>query len=155
MSLIVIVSGCISLGGEPVYHKDGIAIIGYDPVAYFIEGKAVKGNENINYLHRGTTWYFSSEINRRLFSENEHHYLPQYGGYCAYAMSKGFVVSSDPEAFTVYNNKLYLNYSFSVRGSWSKDIHRNVEKADTHWQHLITANNQPRVKNQSTGVARP
>ena len=129
----VVFGGCTSLGDKPVFQSDGNAIKGYDPVAYFKQDKAVKGSPAIHEFYNGAKWHFSSENNRKLFVANPSQYLPQYGGYCAYAMSKGFVVSTDPEAFSLNEGKLYLNYSVGVRETWQEDIPNHVKLADGHW----------------------
>ena len=84
-------------------------------------------------IHQRKRKNFASQKNKELFENNPVDYLPQYGGYCAYAMSNGFVVSSDPDAFTLVDGKLYLNYSLGVRDIWSKDIPGYIESADENW----------------------
>ena len=133
----LVLAGCTSLGNAPVYQDDGVAIEGFDTVAYFEQDKAVKGNKNFSYTHKGLLWNFSSEENRDKFKQDPDKYAPEYGGYCAYAMSKGLVVSSDPEAFTLYDGKLYLNYSFSVRNTWRKDIPGYLAKSEVNWREKI------------------
>ena len=137
--LIVVISSCTSIASKPTYYTEAGAIRGYDPVAYFAEEKPVKGLPELSYQHGGATWHFASQENRELFADNPVDYLPQYGGYCAYAMSNGFVVSSDPDAFTLVDGKLYLNYSLSVRDIWSKDISGHIESADENWREKTSA----------------
>jgi YHS domain-containing protein len=109
------------------------AIYGYDPVAYFKVNQAVKGEEDITHEYKGAVWYFSSEENKNLFISNPEKWSPQYGGYCAYAMSRGRFVGVDEEAFTIYNDKLYLNYSKSVREDWLEDKDGFIELADVEY----------------------
>lgn len=109
------------------------AIYGFDTVAYFTQNAAVKGDESISTQWRGATWYFSSNEHKALFDANPEQYAPQYGGYCSYAMSKGRFVGVDEEAFTIYNGKLYLNYSKSVREDWLEDKDSFIEKADKEY----------------------
>src|SRR5258706_6716442 len=91
---------------------DGIAIKGYDPVSYFTAGKAVKGSKAMAVYSQGATYYFSSVANKELFKANPAKYLPEYGGWCAYAMgAKGEKVNIDPETFKIVNGKLYLFYN--------------------------------------------
>lgn len=97
------------------------AIYGYDTVAYFTQNQAVEGNERITSEWRGATWYFSSAEHKALFDANPLEYAPQYGGHCAYAMSRGRFVGIDEEAFEIYQGKLYLNYSKSVQKDWQED----------------------------------
>lgn len=111
----------------------GVAVGGYDPVAYFTENKAVKGNPAVALDHEGAKWFFASEANRAAFQAEPAKYAPQYGGYCAWAVSQGYTAKGDPNAWTVHDGKLYLNYNASVRKDWSKDIPGNVTKGDANW----------------------
>ncbi len=135
-AILLVAAGCTSLNHQAFADQDG-AIRGYDPVAYFTDGQPVKGRPEISYDHFGATWHFASEDNRRRFAANPEKYAPQYGGYCAYAMSKGFVVSIDPEAWSIRDDKLYLNYSPGVRRTWLKDPAGYIEKADGHWARKL------------------
>ena len=115
----------------------GVAIGGYDSVAYFTKGEATKGDKAFVLSYKGADWRFSSQENLDLFSANPEKYAPQYGGYCAYAASKGALAKGDPEAWTVYKDKLYLNFSKSVRALWKTDIPGNVAKADVNYPKLL------------------
>lgn len=117
--------------------SSGVAIQGYDTVAYFTQSKAVKGNSQFVAEHNGTKWYFSSAANKQAFTANPTAYLPQYGGYCAFAASRNAIAPIDPEAWTIHNNKLYLNFSVTVRETWSEDISGNISAADDNWPSLI------------------
>jgi len=119
------------------FEDEAGAIRGYDPVAYFTVGKPVKGQANITAQHDGGTYHFSSEEHRDLFTNDPQRYAPQYGGYCAYAMSKGFVVSTVPEAWHIYKDKLYLNYSLGVRKTWLKKKDEYIAKADKNWAEKL------------------
>ena len=116
-----------------VYNDNGVAIQGTDPVAYFREAKLVAGNSQFKHEWNGAIWHFSSSQNRDLFAENPEKYAPQYGGYCAYAASKGEVAPTDPAAWTIVDGKLYLNFSLEVKDLWAKDIPGNIAKADNNW----------------------
>ena len=118
---------------KPIYVSKGAAVSGYDTVAYFTQGKAVKGKKDISIKHMGETWRFSSEQNKTMFLSAPEKYSPQYGGHCAFAMANGKLVSADPKAFTVVDGKLYLNYSLSVRARWSKDIPGYIADANENW----------------------
>jgi len=120
-----------------IYMTGGIAIRGMDPVAYFTQGKPVQGNPDHAVMWRGATWYFSSAENAERFMRMPRKYSPQYGGHCAYAASKGALAPTDPNAFTIHDGKLYLNFSKQVREIWAQDIPGNVEKADAYWPELI------------------
>lgn len=115
------------------------AIKGYDPVAYFKEGKPVKGTGAYRHQWMGAIWYFASAENRDLFQKNPAKYAPQYGGYCAYAVSQGSTADIDPGAWTIFDGKLYLNYSLDVKKTWEKDIPGYIAKADKNWPNLLKA----------------
>lgn len=115
----------------------GVAIKGYDPVAYFTEARPLKGDKAFEYEWGGATWRFASEANRAKFAEEPEKFAPQYGGYCAYAVSEGSTAGIDPEAWTIYEGKLYLNYNRKIQATWSEDIPGRIKKADTHWPHLL------------------
>ena len=109
------------------------AIYGYDTVAYFTQGKPVKGQDDITSEWRGATWYFSSAEHKSMFDSSPEKFAPQYGGHCAYAMSKGKFVGIDEDAFTIYNDKLYLNYSMSVQEDWLEDKDGYIKLADVEY----------------------
>lgn len=113
--------------------KDNVAIQGYDPVAYFESSKATEGKKEISSEYNGAIYYFSSDSNKALFVKNPSHYIPQFGGYCAYGMSEGYEAPIQPEAFTIVDNKLYLNYNLKVKEEWSKDQKNRIQKANEFW----------------------
>ena len=121
--------------------ENGSAIEGYDPVAYFKQNKAIKGNKNLAVYHQGVTYHFSSAENKEAFRKNPSAYEPQYGGWCAYAMgAKGEKVSVDPETFKIINNKLYLFYNSFFNNtlkSWNKDENNLKKNADRNWQKMF------------------
>ncbi|NQZ33337.1 MAG: YHS domain-containing protein [Oceanospirillaceae bacterium] len=121
---------------KPIYTSNNAAVSGYDTVAYFTEGKPVKGQKSIEFKYLGVKWLFSSEANRALFVADPVKYAPQYGGHCAFAMANDNLVSADPMAFTIVNDKLYLNYSLAVKKRWSKDIAGYIVDADEYWNAL-------------------
>jgi YHS domain-containing protein len=114
-----------------------VAIQGYDPVAYFTQNKAVKGNSEINATADGVVYYFASQNTRALFLKDWKKYEPQYGGWCAYAMgATGEKVEIDPETFKISNGKLYLFYHTWVNNTlnkWNKDETNLQAKADANW----------------------
>jgi YHS domain-containing protein len=140
--LLIPVAGTIvrpALAAEPeVFAPGGVAISGYDPVAYFTEGKPVMGKAGHALKWHGATWYFATAQTMEAFEMNPGAYAPQYGGYCAYAMSKGAVAPTVPEAFTVHDGRLYLNFSTEVRTIWSADVGGNVKKADQNWPDALS-----------------
>ena len=122
------------LAQTPVYQSGGAAINGYDPVAYFLENKPVPGTEAHTLTWNGATWRFASVDNMEAFREKPEQFAPQYGGYCAYGASRGYLAQTDPQAFTILDHKLYLNYSLDVRTEWMKDLEDRILKADYNWE---------------------
>ena len=109
---------------------------GYSPVAYFTEGKAVKGSENISSEYKGHTYYFAIEESKELFDKNPTQYLPAYGGYCAYGVAKGKKVGVDPKKFTVVGGKLYLNYNGWIKRKFDKDPGKYITTANENWPEV-------------------
>jgi len=124
---------------KPVYSggRERAAIRGYDPVAYFVENAPVKGLKEYQLEHNGGTWWFSSAENLEKFAADPEKYMPAYGGYCAYAISRNSTASSKPEYFTIHDGKLYLNYSKSVYKKWLKDKEGYISSADSNWPGLV------------------
>lgn len=122
--------------GESNVDASGLALKGYDPVAYFTENKPVKGRSEFTAQHDGATYRFASAANRDAFAATPGKYAPQYGGYCAFGAAGGYKAPIEPDAWTVVDGKLYLNYSQSVRRQWAGDIPGFVRKADANWPHL-------------------
>ena len=110
------------------------AINGYDPVAYFTENKAVKGSEDNMYNWNDADWYFSSAENKNSFIENPDRYAPQFGGFCSFAVTKGFTANTEPEAFEVINDKLYLFADQDMRESWMSDPEGNMKICTENWK---------------------
>jgi len=117
--------------------EKGIAIQGYDPVAYFNQSKALKGNKQFAATVEGVTYYFINAANKDIFLKDSKKYEPQYGGWCAYAMgANGEKVEVDPETFKVVNGKLYLFYhtwANNTLNKWNKDEANLKTKADKNW----------------------
>jgi YHS domain-containing protein len=113
------------------------AVAGYDPVAYFTEGKPVQGKRDVTFAWKGVTWRFASEQNRDLFKSRPEAYAPQYGGYCAWAVSRGYTAKGDPRHWKVVDGKLYLNYDAGVQKDWEKDVPGNIARGDQHWPGVL------------------
>ena len=127
-----------AFAASPEVFSDGSgAIRGTDPVAYFTKGMPVAGGAAHSLMWRGAEWLFETAENMALFETNPAAYAPQYGGYCAFALSKGSLASTDPNAWTIHEGKLYLNYSVNVRTIWSEDIPGNIMKADANWPSVL------------------
>lgn len=124
---------------DPVFSADGAAIHGYDPVAYFTREEAVSGKPEFTADHNGATWRFASAANRDAFIADPEKYAPQYGGYCAWAVSQGYTAPTVPDAWSVRDGKLYLNNSTAVRIRWALDKDGNIAAADANWPGLRDA----------------
>lgn len=134
MFMVLLVIGLVSsIHASQNFERNGLAIDGYDPVAYFTEQKPVKGLPEFRVESEGSTFQFASAAHQDAFSADPSKYVPQYGGYCAYGMAKGYKASIDPAAFTIVGDKLYLNYSETVRSQWLSDIPGYIRKADANW----------------------
>lgn len=119
------------------------AIKGYDPVAYWKRGEPQKGLSKYTVEWRGATWQFSTEVNRQLFKNDPAKYAPQYGGYCAWAMADGAgrAVKINPNAWTIYKDKLYLNYNLKVTEEWLKTKDQDITVADRNYPNLTDVSN--------------
>jgi hypothetical protein len=116
--------------------RDRLAVKGYDVVAY-TTGAALRGTPEFEYPWNDARWRFTSAANRDLFAAAPETYAPQFGGYCAYAVSRGYTADIDPEAFKVVGGRLYLNYSKSVQRTWERDIPGNIVKAEANWPAVL------------------
>ncbi len=118
--------------------SDGVAINGADPVAYFTEENYVEGSPEFTTEYKEAIWQFSSAQNRDMFVADPEKYEPQYGGHCAFAMAFGSMATSVPEAWSIQNGKLYLNFSLSGRGRWREDPDKYIEMADENWPGFLS-----------------
>ena len=118
---------------DTVNVQDGIAIKGYDPVAYFTDHKPVQGVPAYKAGYEGATYEFASEAHRALFAAMPEKYVPAFGGFCALGAARGRKADIDPAAFSIVDGKLYLNYSLKVRETWSQDIPGHIRKAEEAW----------------------
>ncbi|WP_293369243.1 YHS domain-containing (seleno)protein [Nevskia sp.] len=141
VATLVMASGMvvgISQAAPAVFSPDGVAIRGYDPVAYFTESKPVKGADEFTTEWNGARWKFASAANRDLFLATPEKYAPQYGGYCAYGTAKGHLAPTQPAAWAVIDGKLYLNYNEQVRTRWKKDVIGYNAEADAVFPKLLS-----------------
>lgn len=128
---LLVAGSCVLAAG--LSAAGDMAIKGYDPVAYFMAGKAQQGGASFTFPWHGMTWHFLSKENRDLFAASPEKYAPQYDGYCAWAMTEARKAVTDPEVWTIVNGKLYLNCSKAAYEKWSKDIPGHIKKADRIW----------------------
>ncbi len=118
-----------------VFSKQAVG--GYDPVAYFTQGKPVKGDRAFSTTYKGTVWQFSSAQNRDAFIATPEAYAPQYGGYCAWALAENKLAKGDPNFWNIVDGKLYLNYNASIQKKWLADVPGFIEKADQNWPSVL------------------
>ena len=117
----------------PVNSEHGLAIKGYDPVSYFTTGKPTQGLARFSTSYKGITYLFASAENRNLFVEMPEKFLPQYGGYCAFAIALNQIADIEPDQWAIVNNKLYLNNGFLAQTLWSLDKAGNIARGDQNW----------------------
>ena len=117
-------------------NGSNFAIGGYDPVAYFTDGKAIRGAKAYTHEWGGNAWRFRTEENRDAFAAAPDKYAPAYGGYCAYGVAEGYKVRIDPRAFTIVDGRLYLNYSKGIKKRFDSDRPGYIAKADANWPAL-------------------
>lgn len=118
-------------------NREGVALQGYDPVAYFTVQAPVKGRPEFTAEHRGAKYQFHSAKNRDLFAADPTKYEPQFGGYCAYGVSKGKLVEVDVNAWQIVEGRLLLQYSLGVRDDFNRDAAGHLKKADAQWLKLV------------------
>ncbi len=136
--LVLLISGLVY--ADEVINKDsnGVAIKGYDVVAYFSEGKAVEGKAEFEHKWKNATWRFSNAENRDMFAANPEKYSPQFGGYCAYGVTRGYLAPIDPKAWSVVKDKLYLNYNLETQKEWQKNQADNISTGVKQWPKART-----------------
>ena len=120
---------------EVFVTTDG-AINGYDAVSYFTDSKPVEGTKANSFVWKGETWYFASAKNLETFKSNPDKYAPQFGGYCAYGMSRGYKAKTEPDAWSIVDGKLYLNYNTEVKNIWTEKQSELIEKANQNWPNI-------------------
>ena len=138
--ILILGTGLMLSGADknPVnVDKKGIAIKGYDPVAYFTKGEPVKGSSEFQHNWNSAIWNFSSVDHRDMFKAEPEKYAPQYGGYCAYAVSQGETANIDPKSWKIVDGKLYLNLNKRIHRKWEKDIPGYIKKADKNWPGVL------------------
>ncbi|MFT5343629.1 MAG: hypothetical protein ACI9BH_002852 [Paracoccaceae bacterium] len=120
-----------------VFAPDGVAINGFDPVGYFTDSKPVIGKRNQAVMWKGAIWQFSTASNRIAFESDPWAFAPRYGGYCAYAMSIGDALTTNPYAWRIHDNKLFLTHDLATRHVWLRDIDGNIERANHNWPAVL------------------
>jgi len=136
--LAISLSGALpaGLGAQEVFTDQGLALRGYDPVAYFTQGVPQRGSEAFTTQWSGAEWRFASEAHRDAFVAAPEDFAPQYGGYCAWAVSQGYTAPINPHAWAIVDGKLYLNATQRVQRRWARDPAGHIERADANWPEL-------------------
>jgi YHS domain-containing protein len=133
-SALFILLGCtVHAQQAEIFSPAGKAIRGYDPVAFFREGKPVMGADSLTYTWRGAQWNFANRSNLDSFTLHPDRYAPQYGGYCAYGTAQGHKAATQVDTWSIVDGKLYFNYNQKVKTGWDKDRKALIEKADLQW----------------------
>ncbi len=114
-----------------------LAVGGHDPVAFFTDGRPVKGSKEFTHRWMDADWRFASAENRDRFAADPEKFAPQYGGYCAWAAAQGYTAPGDPDHWKIVDGKLYLNYDAGVQAKWEKDIPGFIQKADANWPAIL------------------
>ncbi len=120
-----------------IFTDQGAAILGFDTVSYFANGGPIAGNPENALMWKDAVWRFASDANREAFEANPRAYAPQFGGYCAYAVSQGFLTTTDPKIWHIVNGKLYLIHSHPMDREWMRDPEANIVRAEANWPSVL------------------
>ncbi len=133
---VAVATTSLASGVENNASTTGLAMQGYDPVAYFTDGEPTKGNWKITAVYNDATYRFETEENKVAFEANPEAYAPAYGGYCAFGAAMGFKFDGDPTYWKIVDNVLYLNLSKDIQERWEGDIPGFIERADVNWDDI-------------------
>ena len=135
----LVCSGMASVAeGKGRFHtRGGKALEGYDAVSYFTQGRAVRGNPSYKARWKGVEWLFSSAENRDKFLGSPERYAPQFGGYCAYGVAQGYTVRGDPQQWSVYGGRLYVNYNAGIKRQWEARKDGYIRQAKGKWPGVL------------------
>jgi YHS domain-containing protein len=134
---VALASSALAAGVELNASSTGLALQGYDPVAYFTEGEATPGDWRITASYQDATYRFSSEEHKAAFEADPEAFLPEYGGYCAFGAAMGFKFDGDPEQWRIVDGELYLNISADIQERWLQDVPGYIEQADSNWPTIV------------------
>ncbi len=138
LPVLCVVAFCFTAWAEPRPNvsKDGLALQGYDPVAFFTDEKPVLGKEEFHTSFHDATYRFASAEHQAMFEKDSAKYEPQFGGYCAYGVAKGHLAPVKIDAFQIVNGRLLMQYDSEVKEAFNKDQRGNLETADKNWPAL-------------------
>jgi YHS domain-containing protein len=134
--MLAAVAGSAAAAAAVNIDGGGVAVGGYDVVAYFVHGLPQRGQSEFSAAHDGATYRFASAANLAAFRADPDRYVPQYGGYCAYGAARGYKAPVDPTAWRIVEGKLYLNYNHEVQKQWLVDPTDQIRKADAQWPRI-------------------
>ena len=134
--LLVVAAAAVAPAQQVNSGRGGVAVKGYDVVAYVTAGRPMEGSEQFVHRIGATTYRFASAANRDAFAKEPERYLPQFGGFCAYAVSRGYTADIDPQAWRIVAGKLYLNYNRGAQAKWEQDVTGNISKGEANWPAL-------------------
>mgnify|MGYP001168865273 CR=1 FL=1 len=140
LALIPMISAQSAHAAKPEVYTafaSDLAVGGYDAVAYFKINTPVEGSKQFEYDYKGVKWRFASAENLAAFKASPEKYAPQYGGYCAWAVSQGYTAKGDPKYWRIVDGKLYLNYNADIQKKWEKDTPSLIAKGDANWPKVL------------------
>lgn len=130
-----------ALAAKPEIFQDivkGVGAGAHDVVAYFTEGKPVKGSQEFTHFWKGAEWRFASAENLNKFKANPGAYAPQYGGHCAWAAAEGYTAKGDPRYWDIVDGELYLNFNKRIQDRWKRDVPGYIAKGNRNWPSILT-----------------
>lgn len=144
---VAFAASALSFAATPAYADQApvytgilsrVAVSGYDPVAYFTDGRPVRGSTEFRITHQGYEYRFASAEHLATFRANPSRYVPQYGGYCAWAVSQGYTASGNPNNWRIVDGRLYLNYNAEIQTRWEGDIPGHIRSANGNWPRVLS-----------------
>ncbi|HKE94651.1 MAG TPA: YHS domain-containing (seleno)protein [Povalibacter sp.] len=139
LTLTLALIGARTVFAGDFFEQDGVALRGYDPVAYFTDNKPEKGLAKYAYEYKGSKFLFASAKNEQAFATNPEKYAPQFGGFCAFGTANGVKATTQPDAFSVVDGKLYLNHDTNVQKRWKEDVDGNISLGEKNWPEVSKA----------------
>jgi len=139
VTVLMLAALAVSASAKELNNLDGngVALQGYDPVAFFTDNRPVRGDQQFQTQYRGATYYFTSAEHKATFDKEPAKYEPQFGGFCAYGASRGKTVPIKIEAWQIVNGRLLMQYNLDVKGKFNSDPQGNLNKADKNWPGLV------------------
>ena len=136
-TMLVVVSAIMSAKELQNLDGNGVAIQGYDPVAFFLDGRPIKGNPQFQSQYHGAKYYFANGEHKASFDKEPAKYEPQFGGYCAYGASRGNKAPVKIETWQIVDGRLLMQYDLDVKSKFNQDQQQNLRKADQNWLGLV------------------